>query len=362
MSSTWRFLDLGRLSALDAHAIPEGLVAGVAGGEPDTLAIYVPSKPFVSVGREDQVRTAVDLDHCAANNIPVVRRTANGDALYADPGQIFYTVAHRLDRSLAGDGTALFESWLQPFIDACSEFEVEARFHPYSHLYRGRYEIGGAHALIRDGVLLLTAYLSVNVSESTAKAALGIDADDPRDHPHTSLRHEYEGHAPPDTLEIRGALGRAFRKAKEITFEEGALTTPELLAAAEARKRFESEAWTFGVDERAAEVAATPEEKGIRVWHNQRRNEGCALDLTLVTEGGHTIRDLAITGTSLFLDEDGLTQVVNDLRGCYLNPPTIGERVLDLYDTLHLVSPGTNAADFLILIGDTIDKMAPGRH
>jgi len=362
MSSTWRFLDLGRLSALDANAIPEGLLAGVAGGEPDTLAIYVPSKPFVSVGREEQVRQAVDLDYCAAHDIPVVRRTTHGDALYADPGQICYTVAHRLDGSTQGDGTALIEGWLEPLIEACREFDVEARFHPYSHLYRGRYEIGGAHALIRDGVLLLTAYLSVNVSESTAKAALGIADGDPRNHPHTSLRHEYEGHAPPDTLEIRSALGRAFRKVKEITFEEGSLTTPEMLAATEARKRFESQEWTFAADEAAAEVAATPEGKGIRVWHNQRCNEGCALDLTLVTEGGHTIRDIAITGTSLFLQEDGMQQVLGCLRDCYLNPPTIGERILDLYDLQQLVSPGTNAADFLILIGDTIDKMAPGGH
>ena len=358
-TTTWRFLDLGRLSPLDALAIPEGLVTGVAGGERDTLAVYVPGKTFVSVGRDQQVRNAVDLDYCKANDIPVLRRTTPGDAHYADLGQVCYTVACRLDGSESGDGAALFESWLQPLIDACRDFETDVRFHPYNHLYRGRYEIGGAHALIRDGVLLFTAHLAVNVSETAQKQALGIGDDDPRNHPLTSLRHEYEGHAPPDTIEIRNALGRAFRKGKEITFEEGDLVTSELLAAGEARKRFESEAWTFAADELAAKVAATPEENRLRVWHNQRRTEGCALDLTLVTEGGHTIRDLAITGTPLFLEEEGLTQVVNYLRGCYLNPPTVGERVIDLYEKLHLRSPGTNAADFLILIGDTIDKMSP---
>lgn len=362
MPSPWRFLDLGRLSALDAVAIPEGLVAGVTAGEPDTLAVYIPSKPFVTVGREEPVRQVADLDYCAAHDIPVVRRTTHGDALYTDAGQFNYTIVHRLSGSIHGDGTSLFETWLQPLIDACAEFEVEIRFQPYNRLVRSNYEIGGAHALIRDGVLLLSAHLSVNASESMAKSALGITKDDPRDRALTSLRHEYEGHAPPEPLEIRKALSRAFHKGKEIAFEEGSLTTPEMLAAAEARKRFESDAWTFSADEAAAKVAATPEGKGIRVWHNQRRNEGCALDLTLVTEGGHTIRDIAITGNSLFLQEDGLQQVVNDLRGCYLNPPTVGERVLSLYEAQQLVSPGTNAADFLILIGDTIDKMAPGRH
>ena len=161
-------------------------------------------------------------------------------------------------------------------------------------------------------------------------------------------------------IEVKGHLVTQGQVGKEISFEEGDLTTPELLAASEVRKRLESEEWTFGVDERVAKVAATPEENRLRVWHNQRRTEGCALDLTLVTEGGHTIRDLAITGTPLFLQEDGLTQVVNYLRGCYLNPPTVGERVMDLYEKLHLLSPGANAADFLILIGDTIDKMSPG--
>lgn len=359
MADTWRFLDLGRLSPLDALAIPEGLLTGVAAGQPDTLAVWVASEPFVSIGREQEARTACDLEYCKDHRIPVLRRTSGGEALYVDPHRVFYAVVHRLEEGELGDGTGLFESWLEPIIDTCRDFEVDVRFQPYAFLYRGRYEIGGAHAVVRDGVLLLTAHLAVNVSETTAKEALGIREGDERDHPLTSLRHEYEGHAPPELLEIRNALARSFRKGKEITFQEGDLITPELLAANEVRQRLEDEAWLYRVDRAVDAVRATPEEGGLRVWRNHRATEGCRLDLTLVTEGGATIRDLKISGTPLFLQEEGLTQVENYLRGCYLNPATVGERILDLYDKLGLVSPGTNAADFLILIGDTIDKMSP---
>ena len=59
------------------------------------------------------------------------------------------------------------------------------------------------------------------------------------------------------------------------------------------------------------------------------------------------------------MQADGLRQVENYLRGCFLSPAAVGERVINLYETLGLKSAGTNPADFLILIADTIDRMSP---
>ena len=101
-----------------------------------------------------------------------------------------------------------------------------------------------------------------------------------------------------------------------------------------------------------------PQEEGLRVWRNQRRTEGGLLDLTLVTQNS-CIKDIQFTGSPLFLQPDGLRQVENYLRGCFLSPADVGERVINLYQTLGLKSAGTSPADFLILVGDTIGQMAP---
>jgi len=358
MSNTWRLIDKGGLSATDCLTLPTALAKGVAAGAPNTVAIYFPLETFVSIGAEQEVRQAVDLDYCQANKIPVWRRTTGGGALYVDNQQIFYSVAYRLDEPLPNNLDQLYNDWLQPLQRACRQLNVPAQYQQYNRLQLGQYQIAGAVASLVDGVLLFTANLLVNISQENVDDALGIAAGGDRGRPLTSMRHEYEGHGPPDEVEIRMELRRQFEGLLAITLEPGEPSDAERQAAAELRATLEDDGWLYSVDERAAAMRDQPQTDGVRVWRNRRRTEGGLLDLTLVTQNS-CIKDVQFTGSPLFLQSDGLRQVENYLRGCFLSPAAVGERVINLYQTVGLKSAGTNPADFLILIGDTIDQMAP---
>ena len=358
MSETWRLIDKGGLSALDCLTVPTALAKGVAAGQPDTLAVYFPLERFVSLGVEQEARQAADLDYCAAEKIPVWRRTTGGGALFVDSQQIFYSVALRLIDPLPGTLDQLYNDWLQPFQRTCRQLNVPAQYQQYNRLQLGAYQIAGAVASLVDGVLLFTANLLVNVSQETVDRVLGITPGSGRGRRLTSMRHEYEGHGPPDEVEIRTELVRQFEGLLSIDFARGDLTEGEREAADALGAQIQDDAWLYGVDNRAAAMRDQPQEEGLRVWRNQRRTEGGLLDLTLVTQNS-CIKDIQFTGSPLFLQLDGLRQVENYLRGCFLSPADVGERVINLYQTLGLKSAGTSPADFLILVGDTIGQMAP---
>jgi lipoate-protein ligase A len=358
MSDTWRLIDKGGLSAADCLTLPTALAQGVAAGEPNTLAIYFPLETFVAIGAEQEVRQAVDQEYCAANKIPVWRRNTGGGALYVDSQQIFYSVAYRLAEPLPNNLDQLYNDWLQPLQRTLRQLNVPAQYQQYNRLQLGAYQIAGSVASLVDGVLLFTANLLVNVSQEKVDRALGIAAEDDRGRRLTSMRHEYEGHGPPDEVEIRAELRRQFEGLLALSFARGEASDAERAAAAELRARLEDPTWLTSVDDRAVAVRDQPEEGGVRVWRNRRRTEGGLLDLTLVTQNS-CIKDIQLAGSPLFLQADGLRQVENYLRGCFLSPAAVGERVIRLYEMAGLKSAGTNPADFLILVADTIDKMSP---
>lgn len=355
---TWRLIDKGGLSALDCLTVPTALAKGVAAGQPNTLAVYFPLERFVSIGAEQEVRQAVDLDHCAAEKIPVWRRTNGGGALFVDSQQIFYSVALRLTEPLPNTLDQLYNDWLQPLQRTCRQLNVPAQYQQYNRLQLGEYQIAGAVASLVEGVLLFTANLLVNVSQETVDRVLGITRDSGRGRRLTSMRHEYEGHGPPDEVEIRAELVRQFEGLLSIDFDRGDLTDSEREMATGLHARIQDKQWLYGIDERAAAMRDQPQEDGVRVWRKQRRTEGGLLDLTLVTQSS-CIKDIQFTGSPLFLQPDALRQVENYLRGCFLSPAEVGERVVNLYHTIGLKSAGTNPADFLILVGDTIGQMSP---
>ena len=138
------------------------------------------------------------------------RRTTGGGALYLDSQQILYTVAYRPTEPLPATLDQLYNDWLQPLQRTLRQLNVPAQYQQYNRLQLGQYQIAGAVASLVDGVLLFTANLLVNISQENVDHALGIAGGGDRGRPLTSMRHEYEGHGPPDEVEIRMELRRQF--------------------------------------------------------------------------------------------------------------------------------------------------------
>lgn len=75
-------------------ALDEALLESAeAGGEhSEVLRIWEPDSPIVVIGRSSPIKTEVDLDFCAANQIEVIRRSSGGQSIVTGPGCLMYAV------------------------------------------------------------------------------------------------------------------------------------------------------------------------------------------------------------------------------------------------------------------------------
>ncbi|WP_010582634.1 lipoate--protein ligase family protein [Schlesneria paludicola] len=56
------------------------------------LRLWQPSTYFVVLGRSNNVATEVDVDHCAAAGIPILRRASGGGTVLVGPGCLCYSL------------------------------------------------------------------------------------------------------------------------------------------------------------------------------------------------------------------------------------------------------------------------------
>ena len=78
----WRFIDSGPCSASYNMAVDEAIATAVRRGDaPATLRVYGWDRPSVSLGSFQKI-TDVNIDFCASNDIPIVRRPTGGRAIF----------------------------------------------------------------------------------------------------------------------------------------------------------------------------------------------------------------------------------------------------------------------------------------
>ena len=81
MSDSWRLLDTGPCAAAYNMALDESIATAVRREDaPPTLRFYEWHRPSVSIGYFQRI-TSVDVEYCAKENIPVVRRLTGGRAV-----------------------------------------------------------------------------------------------------------------------------------------------------------------------------------------------------------------------------------------------------------------------------------------
>lgn len=94
-----QFLDLTLPEPALNLALDEALVEAVEEQGPvaETLRIWQPAGPLVVVGRSSKAAEEVDLERCAALDVPVLRRISGGAAIVAGSGCLMYAVALSYD-------------------------------------------------------------------------------------------------------------------------------------------------------------------------------------------------------------------------------------------------------------------------
>ena len=116
MATPWRWLDLGAVDGPTMVNVFVALAGPVgAGRSAPTVITLHPRAPFANVGFHQEAEREIDLAHCRAHGIPVVRRVVGGGAVLDGPWEQDYMVvvpegAPGTEGSVAG----FYERYLAP--------------------------------------------------------------------------------------------------------------------------------------------------------------------------------------------------------------------------------------------------------
>jgi lipoate-protein ligase A len=100
MPSQWHYFDTGPQPAAYNMAVDEELLARAQAGERmPVLRFYAWSPPAVSVGRFQDMSTAVDADACRRHGFDIVRRVTGGRAVL-HRNELTYSIVARTDHAL----------------------------------------------------------------------------------------------------------------------------------------------------------------------------------------------------------------------------------------------------------------------
>ncbi|MEE8415759.1 MAG: hypothetical protein V3S05_05760 [Desulfobacterales bacterium] len=110
----------------------------------ESLVLVSPASPYVCIGYHQDVTHEVDLDFCAANNIPVFRREVGGGAVYLDGGQLFFHVVFKEDNpAIPPTKKAFYQKFLQPVVNVYNRIGIPAVYKPVNDIIVNTRKISG---------------------------------------------------------------------------------------------------------------------------------------------------------------------------------------------------------------------------
>jgi lipoate-protein ligase A len=200
----------------------------------------------VVIGRAQLAAIETDLDYCAAQGIPIVRRFTAGGAVYNGPGNINWTFfAQRLSEHrrirYSNDAKEVFSLFGSIVAEALSACSVECRFVPPNRIETSMGKVSGMAAYIsRDGLICHgTLLLNADLVE-VARVSRPSDVVVERKYPRSRLaRVANVGLG-------RDAFVGSILEAAGLDWGPEELAREELDLTASLREKYASPAWNLG--------------------------------------------------------------------------------------------------------------------
>ncbi len=238
------WLDAGSVSAQSMHALYTGMAACTSDDDPVRVLWLKSSEDHVSVGASQDPATDLDLDGCAQQGIPVLRRPLGGGAVWVEAGQpCFFLVMPR--HSLARGHRHLFSMGMGLAMAVLRQLgleDVETRSQDI--WIHGRKIMGTGAATLEKGCVFGASFL-LRFPIERFLACIFAPSDGYREWVLPALREgvtdcEQEIIPAPDNDAFRGALLEALRQRFGVPPKTVELD-PALRAAWIARGREELE-------------------------------------------------------------------------------------------------------------------------
>ncbi len=240
-------IDSGLCQAAEVQARDLAMLRAVAAGARGPLLRFYRCRPTALLGRHQWADKELRLDYCRDQGIAVVRRPSGGGALYADEGQLAWSLI--LPRT-ADDGRpnleALLEQACRAVAQGLARLGVETRFKAPNDLEVAGRKLAGCHVAVDPGAVLLhgTILLSVDVERMLHALRVPTEKLSPKGLDGARQRlvtlAELLG-APPAVAAVREALVAGMsgvfglaRKAARADFPARSVPVAEPTAAADA--------------------------------------------------------------------------------------------------------------------------------
>jgi lipoate-protein ligase A len=357
VAGTFRVVDSGVREGRFNIAIDQAMLAEhQAGRIPDTLR-FMRFPPTALIGRHQALRQEIDVEHCRARGIGIVRRITGGGAIYLDEGQLGWgLVFHRGTLGLLSL-TDLAREVCLAVAAGLGRLGVDARYRPRNDIEVDGRKISGTGGFFDGNTLIYQGTVLVDMDPAAMVAALRVPRAklekrqlDTAAQRVVTLR-ELLGDATPALPAIQQALLDAFAERFDLQWRGEALTAAEEAAA---QRAYEEE---IGTDEFVAEVDDPAHEADFLSGSHACPGGTVTSYLRLEGPARRRIGTVLITGDFFVAPPRTILDLEAALRGTYVED---AGGVIDRFFVEHTLSAITvSPADFRASIEAALAAAGP---
>ncbi|HUZ00317.1 MAG TPA: biotin/lipoate A/B protein ligase family protein [Thermomicrobiaceae bacterium] len=343
-----RLLDLDLCSYTESQTLYHAVADSMRPGDPDTVILCRPRRPYVCVGRHQELEREVDLDACRRLGLPVMRREVGGGAVYLDRNQVFFQLIWQPNRVPARIQEA-FEFFSRGPIECYRRLGITgAHFAPVNDLQVDGKKIGGLGAATIGGAFVFVGSIIINFNARAAASVLRIPDEKMRDKVAStidayvsSLRKELGRPVPPRT--VRAELVSSFESELGRPLVGGKLRGDEHTAYSGWVRKMRDRAWVDDVRLENMKLKPVRITGHVRVGHGTNKASGGLVRVTLVVASGQVIQSL-VSG-DFYAIGDAPTRIEEALLGD-ADGGSIARRLEAAWANLE--APGLTAADVAV--------------
>lgn len=174
MARPFRVIDTGVRDGRRQIAFDQALIdAHKAGKIPDSIR-FLRFPPTALIGRHQALAREVNLDHCRANGIGIVRRITGGGAIYFDEGQLGWELVFH--RSTLGIATLaeLARNICEAAAAGLSRLGVNAKYRPRNDIEVGGRKLSGTGGFFDGDTLFYQGTVLVDMNAADMVAVLNV--------------------------------------------------------------------------------------------------------------------------------------------------------------------------------------------
>jgi len=346
-NDTIRILDLGSVSPLRSQTVYHAVAYNLTEDDPDTIILVSPNKPYVCIGRHQNLEQEVDVAYCQQMGLPVYRREVGGGAVYLDHGQLFVQWVFKKE-NLPQNLEDRFHLYIQPILETYQELGIKAYLRPVNDIHVDGKKIGGTGAAQIGSAEVVVGSFMFTFDKKTMARVLKVASEKMRDKIYESLEQymvtmaDLMGNAPD-----RGLVKSIYLEKCQSVLKRA----PGYGLWMEADERKATEIDTWFQDREWLYQKSGLAEPGVKIHQDVRVVESAfkapgGLIRVVARLKENRIDDIDLSGDFTMLPADALTAVEESLKGLECEPDNLMRSIGDVYHSLTVQSPGLEPQHF----------------